>query len=186
MPQAKDVRDEVAHIEPAAPRPDEQYARPSEEFLAKRAAPGDGQARRTLVDLQVTTVFPNGLASRFHQVVYQPLTEAAAADVARVRVLVRDRQPGGPAPRRARVPERRAGRRGHRERRGRDGRRPRRRDVHERAQLLRALPAARAGRRRRAAVPRRGRRAAQRVRRLLRRGRVHAERRADRARASTC
>ncbi len=86
MPQAKDVRDEVAHIAPAAPRPDEQYARPASEFLAKRAAPGGGQARRTLVDLQVTTVFPNGLASRFHQVVYQPLTEAAAAAVARVRV----------------------------------------------------------------------------------------------------
>jgi cellulose synthase operon protein C len=79
MPQAKDVRDEVAHIVPAAPRPDEQYARPAEEFLAKRSAPGDGQARRTLVELQVTTVFPNGLANRFHQVVYQPLTEAAAA-----------------------------------------------------------------------------------------------------------
>jgi tetratricopeptide (TPR) repeat protein len=80
MPQAKDVRDEVAHIVPAAPRPDEQYARPSAEFLATRAAPADGQARRSLVDLQVTTVFPNGLANRFHQVVYQPLTEAAAAE----------------------------------------------------------------------------------------------------------
>src|ERR1019366_7636234 len=80
MPQAKDVRDEVAHIVPASPRPDEQYARPSAEFLATRAAPADGQARRSLVDLQVTTVFPNGLANRFHQVVYQPLTEAAAAE----------------------------------------------------------------------------------------------------------
>jgi tetratricopeptide (TPR) repeat protein len=80
MPQAKDVRDEVAHIVPAAPRPDEQYARPPEEFLVNRAAPGAGQSRRSLVDLQVTTVFPNGLANRFHQVVYQPLTEAAAAE----------------------------------------------------------------------------------------------------------
>jgi len=80
MPQAKDVREEVAHIEPAAPRPDEQYARPASEFLAERGLPAAGQARRSLVDLQVTTVFPNGLASRFHQVVYQPLTDAAAAD----------------------------------------------------------------------------------------------------------
>jgi tetratricopeptide (TPR) repeat protein len=79
MPQAKDVRDEVAHLAPAPPRPDEQYARPASEFLAKRGAPAEGQNRRTLVDLQVTTVFPNGLASRFHQVVYQPLTDAAAA-----------------------------------------------------------------------------------------------------------
>ena len=80
MPQAKDVRDELAHIAPSPPRPDEQYAHPSAEFLAKRAAPAAGQARRTLVDLQVTTVFPNGLAHRFRQVVYQPLTEAAAAE----------------------------------------------------------------------------------------------------------
>ena len=65
-------------IAPAAPRPDE-YARPANEFLSKRASPSEGQARRSLVDLQVTTVFPNGLASRFHQVVYQPLTDAAAA-----------------------------------------------------------------------------------------------------------
>jgi tetratricopeptide (TPR) repeat protein len=80
MPQAKDVRDEVAHLAPAPPRPDEQYARPASEFLAKRDAPAAGQNRRSLVDLQVTTVFPNGLASRFHQVVFQPLTDAAAAE----------------------------------------------------------------------------------------------------------
>jgi tetratricopeptide (TPR) repeat protein len=79
MPQAKDVRDELSHIAPAAPRPDEEYAHAPAEFLAKRAAPGGGQARRSLVDLQVTTVFPNGLANRFHQVVYQPVTDAAAA-----------------------------------------------------------------------------------------------------------
>ncbi len=80
MPQAKDVRDELVHMGPVAPRADEQYARPASEFLAQRGAPGQGQARRSLVDLQVTTVFPNGLASRFHQVVYQPLTDAAAAE----------------------------------------------------------------------------------------------------------
>jgi tetratricopeptide (TPR) repeat protein len=80
MPQAKDVREQVAHIEPARPRPDELYARPASEFLEKRGRPSDGQARRTLVDLHVTTVFPNGLASRFHQVVFQPLTDASAAE----------------------------------------------------------------------------------------------------------
>jgi tetratricopeptide (TPR) repeat protein len=78
-PQDKSAREEIAHIEPAKPKPDEQYARPASEFLARRALPASGQARRSLVDLQVTTVFPNGLASRFHQVVYQPLTDAAAA-----------------------------------------------------------------------------------------------------------
>ena len=80
VPQAKDVREEVTHIEPAPPKPDEQYARPASEFLAERGKPTAGQARRSLVDLQVTSVFPNGLASRFHQVVYQPLTDASAAE----------------------------------------------------------------------------------------------------------
>ena len=75
-PQEKDVREYVAHSEPAKPRPDEVYARPAKEFLALRGAPAGGQNRRTFVDLTVTTVFPNGLASRFHQVVFQPLTDS--------------------------------------------------------------------------------------------------------------
>jgi predicted Zn-dependent protease/transglutaminase-like putative cysteine protease len=80
LPQSKDVRDYLAHLEPSKPRADEAYARPAAEFLSLRGAPSNGQSRRTLVDLQVTTVFPNGLASRFHQVVFQPLTNAAAAE----------------------------------------------------------------------------------------------------------
>lgn len=79
-PQDKDVREYVAHTEPARPRADEVYARPSAEFLKQRDTPADGKNRRTLVDLQVTTVFPNGLSSRFHQIVFQPLTDAAAAE----------------------------------------------------------------------------------------------------------
>lgn len=79
-PQDKDVREYVAHTEPSKPRADEAYARPAAEFLKLRDAPAAGFNQRTLVDLQVTTVFPNGLASRFHQVVFQPLTEAAASD----------------------------------------------------------------------------------------------------------
>jgi tetratricopeptide (TPR) repeat protein len=79
-PQSKEVREYLAHLEPAKPRPDEKYARPSSEFLAKRGAPAKGEAKRTLVNLQVTTVFPNGLASRFHQIVFQPLTDRAATD----------------------------------------------------------------------------------------------------------
>lgn len=78
-PQDKDVREYVAHTGPSKARADEVYARPSSEFLALRDAPAQGKNRRTLVDLQVTTVFPNGLASRFHQIVFQPLTDAAAA-----------------------------------------------------------------------------------------------------------
>jgi tetratricopeptide (TPR) repeat protein/transglutaminase-like putative cysteine protease len=79
-PQDKDVREYVAHAEPGKPRADEAYARPSAEFLKLRDLPAAGRNRRSLVDLQVTTVFPNGLASRFHQVVFQPLTDAAAAE----------------------------------------------------------------------------------------------------------
>jgi cellulose synthase operon protein C len=80
LPQSKDVREYLAHLEPQKPRADEAYARPSAEFLKLRSAPSDGHNRRDLVDLTVTTVFPNGLASHFHQIVYQPMTESAAAD----------------------------------------------------------------------------------------------------------
>jgi tetratricopeptide (TPR) repeat protein len=79
-PQEKDVREYVAHTEPSKPRADEIYARPSAEFLKLRDQASNGRTRRTLVDLQVTTVFPNGLAARFHQIVFQPLTDAAAAE----------------------------------------------------------------------------------------------------------
>ncbi len=78
-PQEKDVREYVAHTEPEKPRPDEVYTHPAREFLAMRDAPAVGRDRRTLVDMQVTTVFPNGLASRYHQIVFQPLTDSAAA-----------------------------------------------------------------------------------------------------------
>ncbi|MCU0687783.1 MAG: DUF3857 domain-containing protein, partial [Polyangiaceae bacterium] len=78
-PQAKDVREYVEHARPSAPRRDEAFAWDRERVraLAKTPAP-PGFAKRTLRDLQVTTVHPNGLASRFHQVVFQPLTEEGA------------------------------------------------------------------------------------------------------------
>ncbi len=78
QPQAKDVRDYLVHLEPTKPRPDEAYAIPSSEFLAKRDAPANGADGRRLVDLNVVTVFPNGLSSKFTQVVFQPLTDSAA------------------------------------------------------------------------------------------------------------
>ncbi|MEO8797816.1 MAG: DUF3857 domain-containing protein [Polyangiaceae bacterium] len=77
-PQDKDVREYLANAEPSKPRPDEAYAIAPATFLKKRGAPANGQNKRTLVDLQVTTVFPNGLASRFHQIVFQPLSDSAA------------------------------------------------------------------------------------------------------------
>jgi cellulose synthase operon protein C len=78
-PQDRDVREYLEHLEPAKPRPDEAYAWNADKFLKQRFAPAAGQPRRTLRDLTVTTVFDNGLSSQFRQVVFQPLTEPAAA-----------------------------------------------------------------------------------------------------------
>ncbi|HEY4119469.1 MAG TPA: DUF3857 domain-containing protein, partial [Byssovorax sp.] len=78
-PQAKDVREYVEHIEPPRPRADEAYAWAPEKFLPMRATTLKTWPKRTLRNLTVTTVFPNGLASRFRQVVFQPLTDEAAA-----------------------------------------------------------------------------------------------------------
>jgi tetratricopeptide (TPR) repeat protein len=78
-PQDKDVREYVEHIEPQKPRPDEAYAWSSKRFLKLRFAPSGGQNQRVLRDLTVTTVFENGLSSRFRQIVFQPLNDAGAA-----------------------------------------------------------------------------------------------------------
>jgi cellulose synthase operon protein C len=78
-PQAKDVREYVEHIEPPKPRADEAYAWAAERFLPMRSGADKRYPKRTLRNLTVTTVFPNGLASRFRQVVFQPLTDEAAA-----------------------------------------------------------------------------------------------------------
>jgi tetratricopeptide (TPR) repeat protein len=78
-PQNKDVREYVEHLEPTGSRMDEAYAWDPERFLKERHAPAEGQNRRTVLDMTVTTVFENGLSSKFRQMVFQPLTDAAAA-----------------------------------------------------------------------------------------------------------
>lgn len=78
-PQDRQVRQYIDNLEPEKPRPDEAYAWNASRFLFLRHAPGRGQNRRTLRDLNVSTVFQNGLSSKFRQVVFQPLTDAAAA-----------------------------------------------------------------------------------------------------------
>ena len=77
-PQAKDIREYVEHIEPPKPRADEAYAWAPDKFLPMRSTV-ERYPKRTLRNLTVTTVFPNGLASRFRQIVFQPLTDEAAA-----------------------------------------------------------------------------------------------------------
>ena len=78
-PQSKDVREYVEHVEPPRPRADEAYAWAPERFLPMRGAVDHRYPKRTLRSLTVSTVFPNGLGSRFRQVVFQPLTDEAAA-----------------------------------------------------------------------------------------------------------
>jgi cellulose synthase operon protein C len=79
MPQDKETRDYTEHLEPKGEASDERYAWTSDRYLPLRHAAKKGENRRTLRDLTVTTVFPNGLSSTFRQIVFQPLTEAAAA-----------------------------------------------------------------------------------------------------------
>lgn len=78
-PTAKDVREYVEHLEPKGSRMDEAFAWNSDRFLKLRTAPAAGYNRRTLLDLTVATVFENGLSSKYRQVVFQPLSDAAAA-----------------------------------------------------------------------------------------------------------
>ncbi|HVJ14110.1 MAG TPA: DUF3857 domain-containing protein [Polyangiaceae bacterium] len=79
-PQERSVREYVEHLEPDKPRADEAYAWASDRFLPLRHAPAQGYNQRTLRDLTVSTVFENGLSSQFRQIVFQPLTAAAAAN----------------------------------------------------------------------------------------------------------
>jgi transglutaminase-like putative cysteine protease/tetratricopeptide (TPR) repeat protein len=79
QPQAKAERAYLEHIEPSSARDDEQYAWPAERFLAERAISETKHPRRTLRKLAVTTVLDNGMARRFRQVVFQPLSDEEAA-----------------------------------------------------------------------------------------------------------
>lgn len=78
-PQERAVREYLEHIHPPKARPDEAYAWKASRFLPLRHAPPKGENRRTLRELTVNTVFENGLSSQFRQVVFQPLTDSAAA-----------------------------------------------------------------------------------------------------------
>jgi tetratricopeptide (TPR) repeat protein len=78
-PQSKDVRQYVESLEPTKARPDEALAWDDKRFLPLRNAPPGRWPKRILRDLTVATVYDNGLATRFRQVVFQPLTEEAAA-----------------------------------------------------------------------------------------------------------
>jgi tetratricopeptide (TPR) repeat protein/transglutaminase-like putative cysteine protease len=78
-PQAKEIHEYLRNIEPEKPKQDEAYAWSPDQFLKDRAAAAQGENKRTLLNLTVTTVFDNGLSSQFRQVVFQPLVDSAAA-----------------------------------------------------------------------------------------------------------
>ncbi len=78
-PQLREVRDYLEHVEPSRPKADEAWAWEPDRFLSLRNTSAQGFHQRTLRSLQVTTVYESGLSSRFHQIVYQPLTDEAAA-----------------------------------------------------------------------------------------------------------
>lgn len=78
-PQEVEVRKYVEHIAPPELPEDERYAQAPQEFLKHRYASANGHPRRTLQDLTVSTVYESGLSRQFRQIVFQPLTDAAAA-----------------------------------------------------------------------------------------------------------
>lgn len=80
FPQDKAVRTYVEYLAPAKPREDEALAFDKAKLLELAKRPHGKDKTRVLRSLTVTTVFPNGLASRFYQVAYQPLTDEAAAE----------------------------------------------------------------------------------------------------------
>ncbi|MBL9028471.1 MAG: DUF3857 domain-containing protein [Myxococcales bacterium] len=79
-PQDKAVRSYVEYLLPPKPREDEALAWNKEKLLELAKRPAGTDKTRVLRKLTVTTVYPNGLASRFYQVAYQPLTDEAAAE----------------------------------------------------------------------------------------------------------
>ena len=186
-PQEKDVREYVAHTEPSRPRADEAYARPASEFLKLR----DRARGRTQPAHARRPPSHDGFPQRPREPLPPDRVPAAhrrrRRRGARVRLRVRGRHRDGAAPRRASVHrEERPGRRGDRERRRRRPTIPSmamytsarafyvhfpRLDPGDVVELLYRVEDVAA---------------AQRVRRLLRRGRLHAVDRADRAHASTC
>lgn len=75
-PQDAGTRRLLERIEPEE-RADEQYAASRETILGRREENGRWPAR-VLQDLTVTTVYPNGLSSSFHQVAFQVHTVEGA------------------------------------------------------------------------------------------------------------
>ena len=80
-PQDKDTREYVELLAPQKPQADEAFAWDAATIAEKaKSGFGKGGRMRFLRKLSVSTVFENGLSNRFNQVVFQPLTDEAAAE----------------------------------------------------------------------------------------------------------
>lgn len=82
-PQDASLRQHLEALEPSAPRADEAAAEAPEAFLARRAREADTRESyniRSLQELTVRTVYPNGLSSNFRQIAYEVRTEQGARD----------------------------------------------------------------------------------------------------------
>jgi transglutaminase-like putative cysteine protease/tetratricopeptide (TPR) repeat protein len=90
-PQDRTLRQHIESLEPTEPRPDEQLAESSEVFLRRRTDPaterGPAEYRaRSLNELTVRTVYPNGLAGTFRQSVFEVLNAEGAQQYRQIPV----------------------------------------------------------------------------------------------------
>lgn len=90
-PQDRTLRQHIESLEPQEQRPDEQMAETSETFLRRRTDPtterGPAEYRaRSLHELTVRTVYPNGLSGTFRQSVFEVLNAEGAQQYRQIPV----------------------------------------------------------------------------------------------------
>jgi transglutaminase-like putative cysteine protease/tetratricopeptide (TPR) repeat protein len=88
-PQDRALRQHIESLEPAAPRPDEALAEAADVFLRRRTTESNRPAEykmRSLHELTVRTVYPNGLSGTFRQSVFEVLTAEGAQQYRQIPV----------------------------------------------------------------------------------------------------
>lgn len=89
-PQDRTLRQHIESLEPPVPRPDEALAEAPATFLQRRTREGsraaDEYRMRSLHELSVRTVFPNGLSATFRQMVFEVLTAEGAQQYRQIPV----------------------------------------------------------------------------------------------------
>lgn len=88
-PQDRALRAHIEALEPPVPRPDEALAEAPATFLRRRSAPSSRPAdyrMRSLHELTVRTVFPNGLSGTFRQMVFEVMTAEGAQQYRQIPV----------------------------------------------------------------------------------------------------